>query len=932
MAWGEIPVWGTTYPEQWASPAEDPPWSTYNGYNLLAAPVTQQNYVCIIEENTVNDNSVFVVAGTESYGVVAVVPEQNAATAKSYITIQSITQDYFQNNIKKFLPHEFWRMDALDQGEGGGDGALEDLVEVFALSMDEIKQAIDEFTLLFDIDNCPTKYLRTIAELLNYPLEDVDSTDEQRRQLKEAINWYKTKGARKGFEAMLYAFGFYASIIPLWTEYTEVSTIPGEYSETLSTAPDGLETSFSGQLTNPPTAGTVRLEATVDGYPEPIVDDGVGGLSGGTYSGTSITGTISYTTGNWSLTFSTAPTGSIVAKYYEYVQGNQYEIFTETVTGVAPGNDPPNDYPLLVENGGTWFRSPHFGIRLLGIVGDRHIDLDWDVLTEFELPISDEIVDSSADGTETSFEGDVNYTPIIESSLSGTVRIKGHPGALATFTDDGAGVLAGLSNIVDDVDATPNSVLSAFGSAVSGDTLATDIDPGSATFYTELVDGSWAQIVDDGVGGLADVANNVAGTINYTTGAWALTFSGSVPKGSATYPRTIVADYDVIVTGTIDYDTGDWTLEFPVAPVSTAEIFFDYTWDFEPQTITYGLHGAVYRYWDELHDAGVILQYHFDADEYAYLWRRLEFLRPVFAVLDWLELTFEMQEKYEVPDVDDPIMIVAPTREDKGWYYGYCDQDDAIYTRYDPRLLGDDLDIAEDALYGVAAPGVVPVTDELVYSVVGAVTTVNGTLANSWIFPGVEFTATVGATPIDINDDEGYLYSADYSIEGAIDYLSGAFQLNFTVAPDIGTSIVVDYNYVTDIPPVDRSGALPRGSTELPFPHVRDPQEGICHPPEELLVDWYWIQPEQYQLPLTRDGLVYLPAGPIPYIDHSDFPSRGFTDGGGDPGHANTLTRELGYAERPLSLLQVEQNPAASAAWEGQSTEWESWTGPWESI
>jgi len=60
-------------------------------------------------------------------------------------------------------------MDARTIEEGGGEGALAAYTEVFAITLDEIKQAIDEFPLLFDIDHCPPNYLRVIAELLNYP-------------------------------------------------------------------------------------------------------------------------------------------------------------------------------------------------------------------------------------------------------------------------------------------------------------------------------------------------------------------------------------------------------------------------------------------------------------------------------------------------------------------------------------------------------------------------------------------------------------------------------------------------------------------------------------------------------------------------------------------------------------------------------------------
>jgi hypothetical protein len=338
---------------------------------------------------------------------------------------------------------------------------------------------------------------------------------------------------------------------------------------------------------------------------------------------------------------------------------------------------------------------------------------------------------------------------------------------------------------------------------------------------------------------------------------------------------------------------------------------------------------------DELSAAGAVLRFYFTAEDFNYLFRRIEFLRPVFAVLDWLEFQFSMQEEYVVPEAPDPIMTVNPTRDEKGWYLGYCDLDDVTYTRLDTRLLGDNPNTLANPL-GAGAPTVVSVVDEVIASIASAgVTSASGTLANSWIYPAIEITVTIGAAAYTVLDNqEGVLVGEDETVYGTIDYLTGDWSLLFEgVSPDNGTDIVADYDYTVEVPPCDRSGTAPRGSTALPFPHLRNPQEGYCHPPEELDIDWYWLPEEEYQLPLLRNGMnLYPPAGPVPFIDHADFPSRGFENGAGDPDHANTLTRRYGYATRPLSLLRVEANPAADAEnWENQDTPWESWTGPWES-
>lgn len=579
------------------------------------SPIEAVNRIYVFELGAVNSNNVYLWEPTQQSTKIYAIQEQEAARDEANIIIQLITQDYFQKNILKFVPAEYRKFDIRDTTEGGGGHSLDAYLNVFAITLDEIKEAIDNFPLIFDIDHCPSRYLKVIADLLNYPLESTDNTAEQRRQLKTAIAWYKSKGSRKAFEAVLYAFGFHADVAPLWTE--------------------------------------------------------------------------------------------------------DYDTFHETIPGVARGADPPNDYPLLIENGGTWYRSPHFGIWLRAIVGDQHVWIEW------------------------------------------------------------------------------NSV-----------------------------------------------------------------------------PQSLQDEYYVLAE----------------------EI---------------GYHKAFYQMWDELHDAGASLHYYFTVEDFDYIWRRLEFLRPIFAVLDWLAFRIEQQEHYEI-DTIEAYTTVNPVREEKGWYLGYCDLDDAVYTRLDERLLGQNPGSLTSPLTG-GAPGSTTVTDEVVDSVSGVISGASGTLANQWIFTGITFEVMISSSAVEITDnDEGVLTGPDGSgISGFINYLTGEWNLLFEgTPPDNGTDITADYVYTDDVPPTDRSGAFPRGSTELPFPHLRDPQPGYCHPPEDLYIDWYGTFPDLYHLPLTRDGLGLYPSfGPVGYIDHADFPSRGFTDASLQPGHANTFTRELGYAERPLSILEVINSP-----------------------
>ncbi len=605
---------------------------------------------------------------------VHITSETQTAQDQAEIIIQLVTQDYFQRNLKYYVPHVYWEWDHKKLEDGGGDGALHALTQVFAITLDEIKQSIDDFTKLFDIDHCPTRYLKIIATLLGYPLEDADSTAEQRWQLRTAVEWYRSKGSRKAFQAILYAFGFDAEIIPLWTrKWVDDEGVSHNYEEFVEDLP-------AEELEGDPT------------------------------------------------------------------------VYYGTVPGVAAGNDPPNDYPLLLENGGEWYRSPHFGVRLNALVGDEYITLIWD-----------------------------------------------------------------------------------------------GVDP------------------------------------------------------------ALKVEFELLA----------------------AEI---------------GYHAAYLEMKDELLEAGVEVQYYFAASGTSYLSRRIEFLRPVFAVLEWIEFVLTMHDNVDVTEAHQ-VVTAMPILPDKGWYLGYCDMDDKTYTRLDPRLLGDNYLTITSPLI---APGTPPdVTGEVAFTFgAPAGSTASGTLDSSPVYPyipstptdpddagyspGVELTiqiSGVGAVVLRDNGEGVFIDDPDDTrIIGTINYMNGFWELEFTdvtYVPVNSSNILADYLVIDGIPPVDRSGILPRGATELPYPLVRWPEEGICHPPEDLDVHVIPILDEEYRLPLTRDGLnLYPSSGGVPFIDRADFPSRGFVSSSG-AGHANILTREFGYATRPLSFLRIDaQSVDVDTDYHGEDTDY----------
>jgi len=96
---------------------------------------------------------------------------------------------------------------------------------------------------------------------------------------------------------------------------------------------DGTTTAFSATLTyTPVVAGTVTVNYTIGGTAYSATDDGAGNISG-----TDVTGTIDYSTGAISLTFTTAPDAStsITAAYQQYISKGVYFGSTRNAYGTV---------------------------------------------------------------------------------------------------------------------------------------------------------------------------------------------------------------------------------------------------------------------------------------------------------------------------------------------------------------------------------------------------------------------------------------------------------------------------------------------------------------------------------------------------------------------------------------------------------------------
>lgn len=102
---------------------------------------------------------------------------------------------------------------------------VEALTHVMAVTLDDVKYEIDQLPDSLDLDFSKPEHLNIIADLLAYQIDKEDDPDFQRKQLRVAIDSYKTKGTVESVKVLFYTLGFNVEVIPLWTP-TYVDYIP----------------------------------------------------------------------------------------------------------------------------------------------------------------------------------------------------------------------------------------------------------------------------------------------------------------------------------------------------------------------------------------------------------------------------------------------------------------------------------------------------------------------------------------------------------------------------------------------------------------------------------------------------------------------------------------------------------------------------------
>jgi phage tail-like protein len=108
--------------------------------------------------------------------------------------------DWFKNNLLELLPPLYAHNDE--------HGDLRTFLSLPAGSLDELKQAIDEFPSIFDVDRCDERFLPLLARLVGIQKDGTRSPEYQRRRIREAVEIYRRKGTTPAIQRDLAALGW----------------------------------------------------------------------------------------------------------------------------------------------------------------------------------------------------------------------------------------------------------------------------------------------------------------------------------------------------------------------------------------------------------------------------------------------------------------------------------------------------------------------------------------------------------------------------------------------------------------------------------------------------------------------------------------------------------------------------------------------------
>jgi len=94
--------------------------------------------------------------------------------------------DWFEKHLSELLPLLYLEQDST--------GDLKNFLKLPAAVLDEIKNAIDNFPAIFDVDRCDEKFLPLLAFLSGWQYDRANSVLDERQKIKEALEVYRRKG------------------------------------------------------------------------------------------------------------------------------------------------------------------------------------------------------------------------------------------------------------------------------------------------------------------------------------------------------------------------------------------------------------------------------------------------------------------------------------------------------------------------------------------------------------------------------------------------------------------------------------------------------------------------------------------------------------------------------------------------------------------
>lgn len=106
----------------------------------------------------------------------------------------------FEDKLLELLPGLYRKEDL--------EGELRSFLKIPAITLDELQKKIDRFPELFDVDQCEPRFLPLLAEIVGYRFDPLDDAERQRREIQQAIEFYRRKGSIPAITRSLHRIGW----------------------------------------------------------------------------------------------------------------------------------------------------------------------------------------------------------------------------------------------------------------------------------------------------------------------------------------------------------------------------------------------------------------------------------------------------------------------------------------------------------------------------------------------------------------------------------------------------------------------------------------------------------------------------------------------------------------------------------------------------